>query len=117
MLKVVVALALVGAPTLGFAAGVRQPGWEALADCAAAYRANAQIPDPNRAPSMRASISDEANEYATAAVERLRGQTKVSADKAGRSVQARVTKRAADFGRQPRSDVEHFIEACPQVGG
>ncbi len=117
MLKIVVVLALIGAPTFSFAAGDHQPGWEPLADCAAAYRANSQIPDPNRAPSMKASVADEADEYAAAAVRRLRQQTKVSEGKAGRSVHAYVAKRVPEFARQPRSDVEHFIEACPQVGG
>jgi catechol 2,3-dioxygenase-like lactoylglutathione lyase family enzyme len=116
MLKMVLALTLASAPSLGLAAAAHS-GWQVLADCSAAYRANSQIADPDRAPSMKAMISEEADDYAKAATGAYRRHTKASADQAGRAVQAYVAKRVPDFAGQPRLAVEHVIDACPQVGG
>lgn len=116
MLKLVLALTLASAPSLGLAAS-RQPTWKVLADCSAAYRANAQISDPDRASSMKAMISEEADDYAKAATGDYRTKMKASADRAHRRVEAYVVKRLSDYAAQPRSAIEHIIDACPQVGG
>lgn len=108
-----IALALTSVPAAGLAAP-RPPAWRALADCAAAYAANADIADPQRAASMRASISDVGDDYAAAAVRRLRRDSKVAETKAAQTVRERVSTRKAAFAGQPRPDIERFIEACPQ---
>jgi hypothetical protein len=84
--------------------------WMVLADCAAAYRANAKIVDPERAASMTAQISETGDDYAKAALKAY-----PAAGKAKAAVEARVSRRMAAFARQPRTDVERFIDACPQL--
>ena len=91
--------------------------WTALADCAAAYRANAAIKDPSRAPSMRAQISDEADSYLKAALAPYRAATKQPAAKARDALKAYVVRRTPDFARQSRDAIDHFIDVCPQFGG
>jgi hypothetical protein len=113
-MKSLVVLVLLGAPTFASAAPA---DWKALADCAAAYRANSQIKDPDRAPSMKAMISDEADAYLKAALPAYRAATKATAAKAQMALKAYVAKRAPDFARQNRDAIDHFINACPQPGG
>ena len=86
--------------------------WQALADCAAAYRANAQIKDPDRAASMTAQISETAGDYAKAALKAYPKSARRAADMA---VQSRIVRQTAKFARQPRTQVEHVIDACPQL--
>lgn len=100
-------------PSLGVAAP--QPGWTVMADCAAAYRANARIDDKTRPPSMRAMISGQAEDYVRAAVQTYRKRTKVSQGKAEQSVEAYVARATAKLSRQPRAEDEQKIEACPQA--
>lgn len=103
---------LMALPNVALAAAA--PDWRALADCAAAYSANAKIADPDRAPSMKASISELADDYAAAAVQRRRRQDRVSEPVAAGAVRERMATREAAFAAQPRADVERFIDACPQ---
>ncbi|HEY2358722.1 MAG TPA: hypothetical protein VGH86_14815 [Phenylobacterium sp.] len=113
-------LLLAGFIALGFPRGpaaAEQPRWMVLADCAAAYRANAQISDPGRPASMTTMVSEVADDYAKAAALAYRKRTKAPAAREGDVVQARIGQRTSEFRRQPRTDVEHFIDACPQVDG
>jgi hypothetical protein len=64
---------------------------------------------------MKAMIADESNTFLKAATGRFRQEAKVSEARSDETVRTYVASRAADFGRQPRSAVEQFIEACPQV--
>jgi len=107
-------LALLATPAVATAAPA---DWKALADCAAAYRANAGIKDPSRAPSMREQISDEADSYLKAALSPYRAATKEPEVKARGALKAYVARRTPDFARQKRDAIDHFIDACPQVGG
>lgn len=83
--------------------------WQAFADCAAAYRANAAIKDPERAASMTAMISETADDYRKAAVKAHRGRD------AQRAVAERIALKTATFAQQSRAEVERFIDACPQT--
>src|SRR4051812_5376068 len=113
-MRTILVLALLGAPGLGLAAAPAAPDWQGLPDCAAAYSPNAKIADPDRAPAMKASISELADDYAAAAVRRNRRQARTSEASAVEAVRARVAKGEADFSGRARADVERFIEACPQ---
>jgi hypothetical protein len=115
MRNAVLALAILSTPQICVAAPSR-PDWTRLADCAAAYQANAHLADPDRAASMTATVSETADDYAKAATERYRQQAKATEGGASAAVCGRVEGRAAAFGRQPRTEVEHFIDGCPQPG-
>jgi hypothetical protein len=93
-------------------AAAAAPGWSVYADCAAAYLANARVPDPDRPAAMIAQVSDVANDYAAAARARYRPTKRASA-----AVQARIHRRTTIYAGQPREAVERVIDACPQVGG
>lgn len=93
------------------------PRWQALADCAAAYQANARIADPDRPAAMTAQISDVADDYAKAAAAARRRAIPSSSTAARRAVAARAGKAATRDAALPREAVEKLIEACPQVGG
>lgn len=116
ILKIAIALAIAGSSVSAFAGGP-PPKWRALADCAAAYRANSRIPDPNRAGSMAAMISDQADDYQKAA-QKAYGHDPAAAKQGGSYaktfVSTYVERRSAAFSKRPRADIEHFIDACPQ---
>jgi len=116
-LVVVMTFALALLPVVGHAKAQPAVGWKDLADCAAAYRANSEIPDPDRAPSMKAMIADQSTDYVAAATQSYRRHAKASEAKAGRSVSEYVARRTQAFSGQPREAIEHLIDACPQVGG
>jgi hypothetical protein len=108
----IVAAGLAGSG-LGPAAAAKAPGWTVYADCAAAYLANARVPDPDRPAAMVAQVSDVANDYAAAArVHYRRAKRGASA-----VVQARIDRQTRIYSGQPREAVERVIDACPQVGG
>jgi hypothetical protein len=113
MPRIAAVLVLLALP--GAAAAATPADWKAYADCAAAYRANAAIDDPARGKAMRASIADEAEVYAKAAVAPYRHATKAGEAKARRVVTAYVAGRTPDFARQSREAIDHFIDACPQT--
>lgn len=114
MLKPAVVIAVLAAPAAALAAP--QPGWTVMADCAAAYKANAAIKDPTRPSSMKHMISSQANDYVKAAVKAYKDQAKVSDGQARQSVTAYVAKTTANLSHKPRSENERMIEACPQTG-
>jgi hypothetical protein len=89
--------------------------WTALADCAAAYQANARLADPHRPASMTAQIADVASDYAKAAAHAYRQQAGRTAPHATHVVDARIATKASSFGGRPREEVERFIDACPQI--
>ena len=95
----------------------RPVAWTAYADCAAAYRVNARLADPDRPASMTAQISEVADDYAAAARARYLRQMKVSDRAARRAVAARVARKVGRLSSQPREAVEQIIEACPQTNG
>jgi hypothetical protein len=96
--------------------GSPQPAWQGYIDCAAAYRANSQIADPNRPPTMVRDMADVAADYAKAAEAAYARQSNVSADAAHNVVETQVADRTATFASRPRAQIEHFIEGCPQPG-
>ena len=113
-----IGLACLAAWAAGPASGQERPhGWAVYADCAAAYRANAALPDPDRPAAMAAQISDVAMDYAKAAAERWRIQTGGSAKAARQAVALRVERQAKVFAARPREAVERLIDACPQLDG
>lgn len=107
------ALACVALGSPGLAAPA--PAWRVYADCAAAYLANARLSDPDRPASMTAQVSDVAADYSTAAAKRRQVQVGGSAATSRRRVDARVARQARVLGARPREEVEHMIDACPQV--
>lgn len=113
MWKTMAILVAVGTPATVSAAPAE---WKPLADCAAAYSANAAIKDPSRPPSMRAQISDQADSYMKAALGPYLVATKEPVVKARASLKAYVAKRTPDFAHQSRDAIDHFIDACPQTG-
>jgi hypothetical protein len=100
-------------------AGGREPDWRAFADCAAAYRANARIADPERAASMTAEINEVADQYRREALKRHREPVRV--ERASPYVVAvvrvdnHIAARIPVFAGKSRAALERFIEACPQV--
>jgi hypothetical protein len=92
-----------------------KPDWKAYAACAAAYRVNAAIADPDRSTSMKAQISDTANDYEAAAVSRRKLQIKSDSEAAKTAVADYERRRMATFRGQKREQVEKFIDACPQT--
>jgi hypothetical protein len=94
---------------------VQKEDWQKVAECAAAYRANSQIADANRAPSMRAMIADQASDYEKAAVQRYSAEKKTEQNATQKAVIAYIDKAVLNFSHQPRSAVEKFIDGCPQV--
>jgi hypothetical protein len=93
-----------------------QPAWQGYIDCAAAYRANSQITDPNRPATMVRDMADVAADYAKAAEAAYARETSVSADAAHNVVEVQVADRTATFASRTRPQIEHFIEGCPQPG-
>jgi len=91
------------------------PDWRTLAACAAAYRANAKVADPDRPASMTAQVSEVADDYEKAAAEAYRRAAGVRPAEARGKAAAYAARRAITFARQPRRRVEAFIDACPQV--
>ena len=94
---------------------VQKEEWQGVAECAAAYRANALIADPSRAPSMRAMITDQASDYEKAATEKFAAEKKTTPDAARKSIAAYIDKLVRRFEQQPRSVIEKFIDGCPQI--
>jgi hypothetical protein len=94
---------------------VQKGDWQIVAQCAAAYRANAQIADPSRTPSMKAMITDQASDYEKAAIEKYSAEKDALQDAAQKSVAAYIEKAVRRFAQQPRSAIEKFIDGCPQV--
>jgi len=97
-------------------AATSPPSWQNLADCAAANRANADIVDPARAPSIKARISDRADAYATAAIREFLQHTKQPYGRAEQVVNERIAQRAQNFSGQSRLAIAKFVYACPQLG-
>jgi hypothetical protein len=93
-----------------------QASWQGYIDCAAAYRANSQIADPNRPATMVRDMAEIGDDYAKAAMSAYIRKTGAAADAAQTMVQAEVVKRTATFASRPRAQIEHFIEGCPQPG-
>lgn len=97
------------------AAAATPARWTTLADCAAAYQANARLADPDRPASMTAQISDVASDYAKAAAHAYRQQAGGTASQSKHAVDARIASKTSTFGARPREEVERFIDACPQT--
>jgi hypothetical protein len=118
-LRFAVAAAMMGAS--GLAASnvplhaASQPKWTALADCAAAYEANAKLADPDRPASMTAMISDVANDYAQAATKAYNQQAGKSGSGSVDLIKVHIAKQTTIFSKQPREKVEKVIDACPQI--
>jgi hypothetical protein len=93
-----------------------QPAWQGYIDCAAAYRANAQIADPNRPATMVRDMADVAADYARAAEAGYAKASGLSAEAARSTVEIQVADRTATFASRERAQIEHFIEGCPQPG-
>ena len=91
-----------------------RPTWQRLARCAAAYRANAQISDPGRSASMKRMQADAADDYEAAAVMAYPRTLKATAERGLEIVEAYVAVHTQQFSQQPRTRIEHFIDACPQ---
>jgi len=111
-------LAGIAAGCLAAAASAAAAGpadWRAYADCAAAYRANAQLSDPDRPASMTAQISEVAADYAREAARRLAHPASKAA--ARRAAEARIAGQAKRLAGQSRAAVEKLIDACPQIDG
>jgi hypothetical protein len=89
--------------------------WRTLARCAAAYRANSEILDAARPPSMAGMIADQSNDYEAAAEFAYQRSLRASAAGAHRVVGAYVTQQTPAFSKLPRAKVEQFIESCPQL--
>jgi hypothetical protein len=89
--------------------------WRALAACAAAYRANAAIADPERPAAMSAQVSEVGDDYARAAIKAFRARGVASTAAARRAVEAYAAKRRQAFAGQSREAIDRFIEACPQT--
>lgn len=115
MSKLLPVLTLLLALTSGAqAAPPTKPGWQAFADCAAAYRANARIADPGRTASMKADISEQADDYGAAAVKR-HGDKQGSDPQGAIAVADYVRQQTVIIGRKRRADIERIIDACPQI--
>lgn len=99
------------------AAAAPSPGWTVYADCAAAYRVNARLADPDRPAAMTAQVSEVAADYAAAAEARYAKRFRAARPAAARAVAARIERRAAGLAGQPREAVERIIDACPQLEG
>ena len=99
------------AASLAAGGAAAAPRWTVLADCAAAYRANARLADPDRPAAMTAQISEVAEDYAAAARKAHAGKD------AKRDVAARIEAQAHRDAALPREAVERIIDACPQVEG
>lgn len=109
-------LSLIGI-TLAAARGeadTKPASWQTLARCAAAYRANAQIIDLSRPHGMKMQMSDVAKDYETAAEAAFQRTRNVSAPRSHDAVFAYVTKRTEAFAKQSRTQIEHFMDSCPQ---
>lgn len=104
------------AALLAAATSAARPDWQVLARCAAAYEVNAQVADPDRPSSMKAMVSDVANDYRRAAETRYRRTAKASTVSAQRAVSDEVKRVANTFWPKPRTEVEAVIDACPQPG-
>ena len=113
----VFALVMLAAAQSATPAAPPKADWKAFADCAAAYRSNAAIVDPARTESMKAMVSDTAQDFETAAIARYRETSKASAETAVKAVAGRVKSELPKFTAEPRTRVEHFIDACPQTEG
>jgi len=114
-LATVILVAATALPCCGQSAP-KPPRWQVLADCAAAYEANARIADPDRPAAMIAQVSDVAADYMKAAEAAYPGGPK-SRKAAHRRVAAQVAARTRAYATRPREAVEAVIDACPQVGG
>jgi hypothetical protein len=95
-------------------ADTKPASWQTLARCAAAYRANAQIPDPSRPHGMKMQMSDVSKDYEAAAEAAFQRTRNVSASRSHDAVFAYVTKRTEAFAKQSRTQIEHFMDSCPQ---
>jgi hypothetical protein len=109
ILAALAGLAVVPAPALA-----KTPTWQAFADCAAAYQANAQIKDPERPASMTSMISEQSNDYRTAALATYR-KAKRATPAAEQTISARIAQQAPALARLSREALEHRIDACPQL--
>lgn len=96
-------------------AQTKPPGWQAFADCAAAYQANAAIADPQRPAGMSSQISEVAADYQRAAVKLVQAERRRPTGQAARIVAARMGQQRRALAGQPRAAVERVIDACPQV--
>ena len=108
-------LALAALPGCASTSSV-QPSWQGYIDCAAAYRANSQIADPNRPATMVRDMAEIGDDYAKAAISAYVRKTGAAADAAQAMVDSEVAKRTPTFASRPRPQIEHFIEGCPQPG-
>jgi hypothetical protein len=109
-------LSLIGL-TLAAARGqadTKPASWQTLARCAAAYRANAQILDPSRPHGMKMQMMDVAKDYETAAEAAFQRTRNVPASRSHDAIFAYVTKRTEAFAKQSRTQIEHFMDSCPQ---
>ena len=112
------ALALTGVLlTTSCATAPAKPRWTAFADCAAAYRVNADLADPSRAATMKAMVSEEAGDYRTAALAHYRQKNPTGSTGAEQAVDGRIIASASAYARKSREQVEHVIDACPQTDG
>jgi hypothetical protein len=114
MTKLMIAalIGFAGVPGPTFAATA---SWTAFADCAAAYKANAVIKDPDRPASMSAMISEQSNDYRTAAAAVYRATTKATNAQSQDAVSARVAQRMPTLTKLSRDKLEQIIDACPQL--
>jgi len=95
-------------------ADTKPASWQTLARCAAAYRANAQIPDPSRPQGMKMQMTDVSKDYETAAEAAFQRTHNASASRSHDAVFAYVTKSTETFAKRSRAPIERFMDSCPQ---
>jgi hypothetical protein len=110
LIAALASLAIPSAPALA-----KTATWQAFADCAAAYQVNAQLKNPDRPASMTASISEQSNDYRTAALATYRAKAKQADAPAERTISTRIARQAPALARLSRDKLEHRIDACPQL--
>jgi hypothetical protein len=66
------------------------------------------------AQGMKMQMSDAAKDYETAAEAAFQRTRNVSASRSHDAVFAYVTKRTQAFAKQSRTQIEHFMDSCPQ---
>jgi hypothetical protein len=113
---VLILAVLLALPAASGEATAKPVMWQVLADCAAAYQANAGLADPDRPAAMSAQVSDVARDYMKAAEAAYRPGS-ASRSAAHRIVAAHVAARTKAYGARSREAVEAVIDACPQIGG
>ncbi|HEY8571593.1 hypothetical protein [Phenylobacterium sp.] len=89
--------------------------WQKFSACSAAYQVNAKVKDPARTPDKAKSMAALGRDYETAAMAEFRRERRGSVSAAREGVRDLVAANVRSFSKKERTEVEGFIEACPQI--